>query len=316
LRRVSAALTGKKAMSLRQRNGKWVWDFYPNGRNGKRVRSTLPASITTKEQAEKHISQLRNDVRSNYGVIQKNAADKIIWLSEAKIEALIDSALKTLKPVTTDKSYRDLNKLSQNIVRFLIEKKIPYFQIVNPTPSLIMEFIAYRECVASKNTINRELYAFKKLHEGLVYLGHAEPLSFEISRLYLKEKRDSKSFSEKFFEVLIEKHPKHFLGEDLVFIETPSQIQRLIPDSLFASKDGAYVVLEIQKGALDRNHTYKLLDYRDKVESRLSQPGKPVVVRMMVVVIGDDCTIERKLFLEKYKIELKLLPLVEIEKRF
>jgi hypothetical protein len=47
-------------MSLRHSNGKWVWDFYPNGREGKRVRKTLPVTIRTKEQAEDYIGKLRN----------------------------------------------------------------------------------------------------------------------------------------------------------------------------------------------------------------------------------------------------------------
>jgi hypothetical protein len=89
---------------------------------------------------------------------------------------------------------------------------------MSPTPNLIMEYISSREGVVSNKTINKELYAFKKVHEGFVSLGHADPLSFEFSKLYLKEKREQKYFSEKFYEILIEKYPKLFLGEDLQFI--------------------------------------------------------------------------------------------------
>ena len=302
-------------MSLRQKHGKWVWDFYPNGRKGQRVQKTLPTTIKTKEQAEVYIGKLRKDVVSIFGLTQEKALNKFVWLSQTKIESLFNTALDKIKPMTTEKVYKDLKNSTNNIIRFVVESNIPYHAIVNPTPNLIMEYISFREGVASKNTINKELYAFKKLHEGFVYLGFADPLAFEISRLYLKEQRDKNNFSEKFFELLFEKHPNKFLGEDLVFIETPSEIHRLIPDSLFATKDGNYVVLEIQKGRLDRNHSYKLLDYRDKIEARLSQNDKPINIRMVVVVIGDDCTLERKSFLEKYNIELKLLPISEIEKK-
>lgn len=46
-------------MSVRKRDNKWMVDFYPDGRKGKRVRFLLPANIRTKEQALQIEKELR-----------------------------------------------------------------------------------------------------------------------------------------------------------------------------------------------------------------------------------------------------------------
>lgn len=291
-----------------------MWDFYPNGRKGRRIVRTLPGAIKSKEQAEIYVNKQRKDI-INFGIGRQHKADDIVWFSQEKVESFFNTAFKEVQSATTESTYREIRSASNNILKFINEKNIPYFALINPTPNLIIEYVSYREGLVSNRTVNKELYAFKKLHEGFVNLGYANPLSFDLSKFYVKEKQKRKYFSEKFYETIFERYPKLFLGEDLSFVETPSQIQGLIPDSLFATKDDGYVVVEIQKELLDRNHTYKILDYRDKIEARLSQNGTHINIRMMVVIIGDECSLERKSFLEKYNIELKVLPVSQIEKK-
>ena len=145
-------------------------------KQGETCSKTLPGTIKTKEQAEEYIDKLRKDAVSIFDLAQDKASNKFIWLSQTKIESLFNSALDKLKPLTTGKVYRDLKIAANNIIRFVVENNIPYHTIVNPTPNMIVEHISYREGAISKNTSNKELYAFKKLHEGFAYLGFAGPL--------------------------------------------------------------------------------------------------------------------------------------------
>jgi RecB family endonuclease NucS len=79
----------------------------------------------------------------------------------------------------------------------------------------------------------------------------------------LPEKR--KSISEKEMEDAIVANPEKYLGESgLKLVARQYKIGNYIFDLLFEDRHGAKLIVEIQKGTLDRNHTYKIFDYHDE----------------------------------------------------
>ena len=78
--------------------------------------------------------------------------------------------------------------------------------------------------------------------------------------------------SEKEMEDLIVKNPKRFIDEHgLQLISRQFKIGNYIFDLLFEDRFGTKLIVEIQRGTLDRNHTYKILDYYDEFKEK--NPG-------------------------------------------
>jgi len=74
---------------------------------------------------------------------------------------------------------------------------------------------------------------------------------------------------------------------------------RYIFDLLFEDRHGAKLIVEIQKGTLDRNHTYKVLDYYDEYKER--HPGEFIDVMLVANVIP----VERKKRLNAWGVSYK-----------
>ncbi len=70
------------------------------------------------------------------------------------------------------------------------------------------------------------------------------------------------SFSEKIMEDEIVKDPDKFIDEKgLKLLARQHKVGSYVFDLLFEDRHGAKLIVEIQKGTLDRTHTYKILDY-------------------------------------------------------
>jgi hypothetical protein len=60
----------------------------------------------------------------------------------------------------------------------------------------------------------------------------------------------------------IVENPEKFIGEkDLKLVARQYRVGSYIFDLLFEDRHGSKLIVEIQKGTLDRTHTYKILDY-------------------------------------------------------
>ena len=68
---------------------------------------------------------------------------------------------------------------------------------------------------------------------------------------------------EKEMRDLVAKFPNELLGEELNLIAKEVYIGNYRLDLLFRDRHGARLIVELQKGTLDRNHLYKILDYYD-----------------------------------------------------
>lgn len=286
-------------MALNQnKNGKWVYDRW-FGRQ-RRVQVTLPVFIKTREEAEAYIPLIPPDRLRHVRLRPKVA-----------LKTLFDNAI-TYFGNEDDKSFRsDIDPFME----YCQKSEITTTDIVNLTPVIIEGYSHSRLNAVSPKTHNREIMAIVKLHTYLLDQGSCKPLNFRIENflLALNAPQDA-LFSEKFFELLIEKYPSEFLGKQYKNIPTPPRLERLFPDSVLQDEQGDYFVVEIQKGMVDRNHSYKILDYRDKMESELEKAGCREKVNMMVVLIGDHCPHDREAFMQKYGIKFIKISINQVEK--
>ncbi len=81
-------------------------------------------------------------------------------------------------------------------------------------------------------------------------------------------------------EDLIVLTPKRYINEDgLKLVARQYRIGKYIFDLLFEDRYKSKLLVEIQKGTLDRNHTYKILDYYDEYK----QDHQDEFVDLMIV---------------------------------
>ncbi len=116
--------------------------------------------------------------------------------------------------------------------------------------------------------------------------------------------------SEKDMEDAICRNPEKYLGEPgLKLIARQYRIGSYIFDLLFEDRHGAKVIVEIQKGTLDRNHLYKILDYYD--EYKEENPNS--IIELMV--IANQITYERRKRLDSKGISWKEIPESEFQEQ-
>lgn len=138
----------------------------------------------------------------------------------------------------------------------------------------------------------------------------------EYVKCFYMRKDKIENYKEKFFELIIEKYPSEFINEDNIsFVNKPFSLSHLLPDSIFIDKNGNYLVVEIVLNRLDRMHTYKILEYRDQYEKKLQEHGMSNNVRAIMIIIGGSFPISRKIFLDKYNIELKHYTLKQMQQK-
>lgn len=112
--------------------------------------------------------------------------------------------------------------------------------------------------------------------------------------------------SEKDMENAIAANPKKYLGEDgLELIERQYRIGGYIFDLMFKDRYGAKMIVEIQKGTLDREHTYKILDYYDGFREKHPEEF------IELMVIANHVPEERKKRLRSWGVEFREIPVVD-----
>lgn len=110
--------------------------------------------------------------------------------------------------------------------------------------------------------------------------------------------------SEKDMETAITKDPEKFIGEHgLQIISRQHRIGKYVFDLLFQDRHGGKLIVEIQKGTLNRNHTYKILDYYDEYKTK----NPKEFVELMI--IANAIPKERKDRLEFWGVEFKEIPM-------
>lgn len=109
--------------------------------------------------------------------------------------------------------------------------------------------------------------------------------------------------TEKMMEDQIAERPEEFLGErELVLVSRQLRIGKYVFDLLFQDRFKGKLIVEIQKGTLDRVHTYKILDYYD--EYREHHPHD--FIELMVV--ANSVPLERKKRLHALGVEYREIP--------
>lgn len=110
-------------------------------------------------------------------------------------------------------------------------------------------------------------------------------------------------FSEKDMEDAISQNPEKYLGEaGLILLSRQYRIGNYIFDLLFEDRHGAKFIVELQKGVLDRTHTYKILDYYHEFKEK----NPTEFIELMV--IANRITNERKKRLSDWGVSFKEIP--------
>lgn len=112
--------------------------------------------------------------------------------------------------------------------------------------------------------------------------------------------------NEKGMEDLIAQYPERFLGESgLILIDRQMKVGPYRFDLVFQDRTGAKLIVEIQKGTLDRVHTYKILDYYDEYKDRNPQEF------VEIMLVANNIPSERKQRLATRGISYREIPLSE-----
>ena len=109
-------------------------------------------------------------------------------------------------------------------------------------------------------------------------------------------------FNEKEMAEVIVSHAQELLGEPLRLLERNLWIGRYELDLLFHDRHGAKLIVELQRGSLDRYHLYKVLDYYDEYKTRHPQEF------VEVMVVANLISPERKERLAKRGINFREIP--------
>lgn len=113
-------------------------------------------------------------------------------------------------------------------------------------------------------------------------------------------------FSEKDMEDQIAAAPAKFIQErDLTLFARQFRIGSYIFDLVFRDRHGGKLIVEIQKGTLDRAHTYKILDYYFEYQDRYPHEF------VDLMVIANQIPLERKKRLQSWGIEYREIPPAE-----
>lgn len=108
---------------------------------------------------------------------------------------------------------------------------------------------------------------------------------------------------EKSMEDMIAANPGKYIGEEgLRLVARQYCIGEYRFDLMFEDRHGAKLIVEIQRGTLDRDHTYKILDYYEKFKE--AHPKEFVEL----MVIANQITSERKARLASKGISYKEIP--------
>lgn len=108
---------------------------------------------------------------------------------------------------------------------------------------------------------------------------------------------------ERDMEDVIAAHPDSVLGEPgLRLLSRQPTIGPYRFDLLLADRHGHQLIVELQRGTLDRTHTYKVLDYYHEYKERHPH----VFVDLMVV--ANEITAERKQRLQQLGVEFREIP--------
>lgn len=104
-------------------------------------------------------------------------------------------------------------------------------------------------------------------------------------------------FSEKDMEDAIVAEPEFFLKRGgLELLSRQYVIGNFRFDLLFRDRLGRVIIVEIQKGTLDRNHSFKIVDYYNRYQNE--HPDEKVEV----VVVANEIPVDRKQFFDKFQI--------------
>jgi len=86
------------------------------------------------------------------------------------------------------------------------------------------------------------------------------------------------AYSEKLLEDFIRDFPNEFLGEQFTLDRQQPRLAAFRPDLIFRDASGLPTIVEVQIGPLDRNHFYRVLEYRDLLRDKTGHSKVGVIL--------------------------------------
>ncbi len=118
-----------------------------------------------------------------------------------------------------------------------------------------------------------------------------------------------RSYNESLLEDFLRDYPFEFLGERLELYQQQANIAGFRPDLIFKDPNGHYVIVEVQLKALDRNHLFRTLEYRDLVLQR----GHSKYPRVILVFNSIPARYEQ--LTRIHNVECKIIPKIDFLKK-
>jgi len=161
-------------MSVRTRHGKWVVDYYPAGQKGKRKRITLPASVTTRVEAEAIEQSLVNSAQQE--VITTPKGDK------GSVNNLFLLYLDWYELHRSKTTYRDiksvyLRHISKHLGNFTAE------EIESGHIDVYKRLRKSGNKNVNNHTVNKEIYYFSGFLKWCAKKGYTKPKHLNIEKL-------------------------------------------------------------------------------------------------------------------------------------
>lgn len=158
-------------MSVRiTKNGRFVVDYYPQGRKGKRVRITLPESIKTFKEAQ----LIEKELRSSKDILMCDVK------ANATVSELFQHYLSWYELHRAPTTYRDIESVYRNHINRLLGTYPA--ESINENHIDIYKRLRIKEG-ASNRTITKELHYFSGFLRYCEKHKYITPRSFKIERL-------------------------------------------------------------------------------------------------------------------------------------
>ena len=111
------------------------------------------------------------------------------------------------------------------------------------------------------------------------------------------------------WEGYVYSHPKKFIGEELTKFSKQRSSKSGRSDLIFKDKKKNILIVELQCHALDKDHMRRAMDYKDDLIEEGMSPEK-----IRVMLLCNDITEKKRYYLERHKLELKIVSEIKVRK--
>ncbi|MDD4274085.1 MAG: endonuclease NucS [Desulfobacter postgatei] len=250
-------------------------------------------------------------------------AAEIFFTPERDISPLLEIGMNINSAKDTMRCYEKLingkpfsRSMQQNVIIALFEKlfKDQNFEVIPNVIKALEENFEIRLVKYNDNKIGARRVVNEYKNKWLLLSDENDLITLneinkeiggpirEVDKQHLAQRIRTKLL-EKDMEDLIIENPHKYLDEpDLKLISRQYSIGNYRFDLLFEDRHGAKLIVEIQRGTLDRNHTYKIFDYFDEFKT------KHPLEFIELMIVANKINRERRNRLKSHGVSFKEIP--------